>query len=213
MFSPERPGITQVSSSSIRSETFVSIDFQRFCGIITMSVAAMSVAAMSVAAMSVAKIHLFNILMEICTMETKMTKLPATQEALAAMVALRYQTDADFRAEFDNDPKAVMSKLTGLEIPADSKIVVHRNDDKCWHISLPSAARTGVLKDEDISSVSGGARHDVAWSDLGDPGFWGISQENKERHRQAMGQAYDTMVGFLVPEDRQHRLGANPYTG
>jgi len=38
------PGITQVSSPSIRSETFVSIDFPRFFGIITVSVAEVSVA-------------------------------------------------------------------------------------------------------------------------------------------------------------------------
>ncbi|MDD9807088.1 MAG: hypothetical protein OXU34_02275 [Gammaproteobacteria bacterium] len=130
-------------------------------------------------------------------METKMTTMPATQEALAAMVALCYQTDADFRAEFDKDPKAVLSKLAGLEIPAGSKIVVHRNDDKCWHISLPSAARTGAIGDEDISSVSGGARHDVAWSDLGDPAFWGVSPAEGERYKQGMDAAHERMFGMM----------------
>jgi len=141
-------------------------------------------------------------------MENKTTKMPATQESLAAMVAFCYQADADFRAEFDKDPKAVLSRITGLEIPAESKIVVHRNDDKCWHISLPSAARTSELKDEDIASVSGGARHDVAWSDLGDPGFWGIrpDPEAGQRSRDALNGAFDTIYGALgVPAEHRPR--------
>jgi len=148
-------------------------------------------------------------------MENKTTTMLETQESLAAMVALCYQTNADFRAEFDKDPKAALARLTGLEIPASSEVVIHRNDDKCWHISLPSAARTRELGDEDIATVSGGLPpHDVAWGKLGNPGYWGMtSPEDKQRHREGMAQAYDTMVGFLVPEDRRHRLGANPFAG
>lgn len=109
-------------------------------------------------------------------MESKMATMPVTQESLAAIVARRYQVDADFRAEFDKDPKAAVSRITGLKMPTGSEIVVHRNEDNHWHISLPSAARTSELKDEDIASVSGGARHEPTWSDL-----WGRPDPEAEK--------------------------------
>ncbi len=86
--------------------------------------------------------------------QSDMATLPVTQETLSAALALRYSVDADFRADFDKDPKAAVAKLLGRKISAE--IVVHRNDDQCWHVTLPSQAAQAALADGDMENVSGG---------------------------------------------------------
>ncbi|MDD9886781.1 MAG: hypothetical protein OXU83_06455 [Gammaproteobacteria bacterium] len=83
-------------------------------------------------------------------------QLPMTPEATSAVLAVRYAVDAEFRAEFDKDPKAALAKISGQELPSDLEIVVHRNEDKRWHLTLPAQETAGALDDEDIANVAGG---------------------------------------------------------
>ncbi len=89
--------------------------------------------------------------------------LPMISETLSAVLAVRYTKDANFRAEFDKDPKAALAKLDDWEVSSDVKIVVHRNDDKCWHITLPSEEAMAAMKDGDIEKMAGGF---APWDDL-----------------------------------------------
>ena len=84
-------------------------------------------------------------------------QLPMTPEATSAALSVRYMLDAEFRAAFDKDPKAAIAKLGGEELPSDLEIVVHRNEDKRWHLTLPAMEADGALDDEDIENVAGGA--------------------------------------------------------
>ncbi|MDD9868625.1 MAG: hypothetical protein OXU50_01845 [Gammaproteobacteria bacterium] len=82
--------------------------------------------------------------------------LQMTPEAISAMLAAMYIGDADFRAAFDKDPKAAIAKISGQEMAADAEVVVHRNEEKCWHITLPSQEAMSLMSDREISGVSGG---------------------------------------------------------
>jgi len=83
-------------------------------------------------------------------------QLPMTPEATSAVLAVRYAVDADFRAEFDKDPKAAIIKASGQDLPSDLEIVVHRNEDKRWHLTMPTVEADGALGDQDMANVSGG---------------------------------------------------------
>jgi len=83
-------------------------------------------------------------------------QLPMTPEATSAVLAVRYALDADFRAEFDKDPKAAIIKASGQDLPSDLEIVVHRNEDKRWHLTVPAVEADGELADQDMANVSGG---------------------------------------------------------
>ncbi len=82
--------------------------------------------------------------------------MPATPEATSAALALLYAKDADFRAEFDKDPKAAIAKASGQEVPSNVEIVVHRNDPKRWHVTLPVEGMDAALDDADIENIAGG---------------------------------------------------------
>lgn len=82
--------------------------------------------------------------------------LTMTPEAISAMLSAMYLKDADFRAEFDRDPKAAIAKVAGQKMASDAEVVVHRNEDKRWHITLPSQEAVSLLSDREISGVSGG---------------------------------------------------------
>jgi len=88
--------------------------------------------------------------------EANAVNLPTTPEAISAMLATMYAADADFRAAFDKDPKAAIAKITGQKMASDAELVVHRNEDKRWHITLPSQEAMALMSDQDIAGVSGG---------------------------------------------------------
>ncbi len=95
--------------------------------------------------------------------------MPVTPEATSATLALLYAKDADFRAEFDKDPKAAITKASGQEVPSNVEIVVHRNDPKRWHITLPVEGMDAALGDADMENIAGGtgAPGDIAGAALG----------------------------------------------
>ncbi len=88
--------------------------------------------------------------------QDNMANQPATPEAFSARISAHYTADAAFRTAFDKNPKEALSKVLGWEVPSDVKIEVHRNKDKCFHITLPSADAVTELSDEDAANVSGG---------------------------------------------------------
>ena len=95
--------------------------------------------------------------------------MPVTPEATSAALALLYAKDADFRAEFDKDPKAAIAKASGQEVPSNVEIVVHRNDPKRWHVTLPVEGMDAALDDSDIENIAGGtgAPTDITGAALG----------------------------------------------
>lgn len=73
--------------------------------------------------------------------------------------AERLRADPDFRAEVEADPKSAVAAL-GVEIPPhidDVRIVENTGDT--LHLVLPPGP-DGVLSDDDLSGVSGGAAGD-----------------------------------------------------
>ena len=84
--------------------------------------------------------------------------LNLSQETVAAMVADLYSKNEGFRKAFDRDPKAALAEYCKQELPADMELVIHRNEDKCWHVALPSAQQLEAmqLSDADIENVAGG---------------------------------------------------------
>ena len=84
--------------------------------------------------------------------------LPPSQEAVAAMVADLYAGNEGFRAAFDRDPKAALAEYYKQELPPDMEIVVHRNEDTRWHVTLPSAAQIEAMRlsEADMRDVAGG---------------------------------------------------------
>ncbi len=89
--------------------------------------------------------------------QTSKLTMPVTPEAISATLAILYAEDADFRAAFDKDPKATVAKVSGQEIPSDVEIVVHRNDPKRWHITLPvEGMDVAQLGDKEMGDVAGG---------------------------------------------------------
>ena len=93
--------------------------------------------------------------------------LPPSQEAVAAMVADLYAENEDFRAAFDRDPKAALAEYYQRELPPGVEIVVHRNENKRWHVTLPSAEQIEAmqLSEADMQNVAGGTGNNnwIGW--------------------------------------------------
>ena len=103
-------------------------------------------------------------------MEQKTTPeitLHPSQEAVAAMVADLYAESEGFRAAFDRDPKAAIAEYYKRELPPDMEIIVHRNEDNRWHVTLPSAEQieTMRLSEADMQNVAGGTGNNnwIGW--------------------------------------------------
>jgi len=81
--------------------------------------------------------------------------LAATPEDASAQWSKLYRDDAEFRTEFDRDPRAAMSAQVGAELPDDVGVVVHRQNPGEIHITVPAEGAAEV-SDDDLSQVSGG---------------------------------------------------------
>lgn len=86
----------------------------------------------------------------------KSVELAATPELAAAQWSKLYRENADFRAEFDKDPRKAISRRVGMDIPAKIKIVVHRKKAGEIHITVPEDV------DEDAFDVSDDALRDLS---------------------------------------------------
>jgi len=85
-------------------------------------------------------------------------ELAATPELAAAQWSKLYRENADFRAEFDKDPRKAISRRVGMDIPAKIKIVVHRKKPGEIHITVPEDVEADALdvSDEALRDLSAG---------------------------------------------------------
>jgi len=82
-------------------------------------------------------------------------QFPVSMEIAEAHWAMLYVEDADFRADFDVDPRATLKHLTGEDIPDDVEIVVHRRKPGQIHLVLPEAVDAdGGLSAEQLGQVA-----------------------------------------------------------
>ena len=91
-------------------------------------------------------------------------ELAATPELAAAQWSKLYREDADFRAEFDKDPRKAISRRVGVELPAKIKVIVHRKKAGEIHITVPEDVEADAfeMSDEMLRDISGsGARFAV----------------------------------------------------
>ena len=61
--------------------------------------------------------------------------------------------DAGFRAELLADPKSVVSREFGVEVPDSIDIKVHESDMSTFHLSLPPSQD---LTEEQLQAISAG---------------------------------------------------------
>ncbi len=102
-------------------------------------------------------------------MDEKKLELERTPESWAALVAERCYKDAAFREAFLADPKGAVEKLIGESLPADAEVVACRNDEKRWHIPVPTLEGAAELSEEELEDVSAGivASHKPDYSTWG----------------------------------------------
>ncbi len=76
-----------------------------------------------------------------------------TAEDIRKKIVDRAGEDTDFRAAFVADPKAVISREFGVELPDSMRVHVHQIDMQNAHIALPP---TPELDEEQLENVAGG---------------------------------------------------------
>lgn len=86
-------------------------------------------------------------------------ELAATPELAAAQWSKLYRENAEFRAEFDKDPRKAISRRVGMDLPAKIKIVVHRKKAGEIHITVPEDVDEDSfeMSDEALRDLSGGS--------------------------------------------------------
>ena len=75
--------------------------------------------------------------------------------ALEASLKAKASADPAFRAELLADPRAVVSRLLGFELPASYKLEVKEAPADTHVVMLP-ALHDGELSDSDLEAVAGG---------------------------------------------------------
>lgn len=75
-------------------------------------------------------------------------------EELRARIVARAVEDLSFRSELVSDPKTVINREFGVEIPESVEIEVHESDFKKVHLALPPSFK---LAEEQLAAFAGGA--------------------------------------------------------
>ena len=89
-----------------------------------------------------------------------------TRAEVDQLLRQRLSTDPDFRDALIADPRAALSDLVGITIPASVKVNVHAESLTEIHLVLPRDPKaSGELQEEDLTQVSGGAS-------IIKPAFW-----------------------------------------
>ena len=130
--------------------------------------------------------------------------LPWSKETSSARLATLYISDEQFRDAFDKDPKAAIAGASGGEVPSDLEIVVHRNDEKCWHVTLPSKELVEMISDADLTSDDGLLSDDDLDGMAGGASM--LSSEERLRYYtevQAEGAEYITIADWKERERNQ----------
>ncbi len=77
----------------------------------------------------------------------------ATAEEIHSKIVKRASEDIDFRAEIVADPKAVISREFGVNVPDSVQVHVHEGEMQNAHIALPPIPE---LNEEQLETISGG---------------------------------------------------------
>jgi len=78
------------------------------------------------------------------------------------------QKDEDFRKGLVNDPKAVVAREFGVEIPDKIQITVLTEDPNQFYVVIPATASVpSELRDEHLEAVVGGASKTSTTADAG----------------------------------------------
>lgn len=97
---------------------------------------------------------------------------PDVQQLIA-----RAMKDEAFRQELMGNPKAVLERELGIELPSDVTVQVHEDTSSTIHLVLPTKQRTdGVqeLSDEELGHIVGGDA-------IPPPGLHAIEYLNQEQ--------------------------------
>ena len=81
----------------------------------------------------------------------------ATRQQLETALIEKCWKDPAFRKEVVSDPKGMLEKHLGRELPEQVKIFIHEEDANTLHMSIPLVpANVSELSDEDLEKVAGG---------------------------------------------------------
>ena len=84
-------------------------------------------------------------------------EMTMTPELMAAAWSMHYCRNAEFRAEFDADPKEALGRLCGVPVPDEATIVVHRRQPKEIHVVLPEVdASQASLSAHETEGINAG---------------------------------------------------------
>lgn len=87
----------------------------------------------------------------------QVVELAATPELAAAQWSKLYRENAEFRAEFDKNPRKAISRRVGVDLPAEIKVVVHRKKAGEIHITVPEDVDADELTEETLRDISAGS--------------------------------------------------------
>ena len=80
-----------------------------------------------------------------------------TRAEVDQLLRQRLSTDPDFRDALIADPRAALSDLVGITIPASVKVNVHAESLTEIHLVLPRDPNaSGELQEDDLAAVTGG---------------------------------------------------------
>ena len=82
----------------------------------------------------------------------------AIVNAIEAAVKNKAAEDAGFRAELIADPRAVISRELGFELPPSYKLEVKEAPPNTHVLMLPALPADGELSDSELEHVAGGAK-------------------------------------------------------
>jgi hypothetical protein len=80
-----------------------------------------------------------------------------TRQDLDRLINERLASDATFADALASNPRAAISELVGIELPAALVIDVHRESLAHLHIVIPVLDTQGELSENDLELVAGGA--------------------------------------------------------
>ena len=86
-----------------------------------------------------------------------------TRKDIEAQIIAKTWLDRAYKQELLENPKAVVSREFGAEVPADITIKVIEEDAKTLYLVLPMKPPVGELSEEQLEAVAGGGAGDVFW--------------------------------------------------
>ncbi len=94
-----------------------------------------------------------------------------TPESVAAQLAERCYRDADFRKRMLADPQGTLEEESKQKLPPGVEVVACQNDDKRWHIPIPTVRENQELQEEDLEKISAGEVAGLALAGVGIAAF------------------------------------------